>query len=71
MDRLLRLPEVEKTVGLRRSALYKRIAEGKFPKPVGIDGRCVGWKSSQVEAWINSLQVVGETAPARAQEARP
>ena len=55
MDRLIRLPELEKTVGLRRSALYKRISEGRFPAPVRLDGRAVAWKASDVEKWIGDL----------------
>jgi prophage regulatory protein len=30
--RLLRLPEVIDRVGLRRSAIYQRMSEGRFPK---------------------------------------
>lgn len=52
-DRILRRPEVEKLVGLRRSALYKLIAEGKFPPPVRLTRRAVGWRSGDVQAWID------------------
>ncbi|MCX9146512.1 AlpA family phage regulatory protein [Erythrobacter sp. WG] len=30
--RLLRLPEVMEKVGLRRSAIYQRMSEGRLPK---------------------------------------
>lgn len=52
---ILRLPAVKKRTGLSKSALYKRIAEGTFPKPVGLGSRAVGWPESQVDAWIESL----------------
>ena len=30
-DRLLRLPEVEETIGLKKPTIYKLIRGGKFP----------------------------------------
>lgn len=50
--RFMRLTEVIKNTGLGRSSIYKRIAEGEFPKPVPLGGRAVGWVSDEVEAWI-------------------
>jgi prophage regulatory protein len=52
-NRIIRRPEVSKRVALSRSALYRRIAEGTFPKPVILSGgRAVGWLESEVEAFI-------------------
>lgn len=50
--KLMRLPEVMAKTGLGRSAIYERIAEGTFPKPVSLGGRAVAWVSDEVEAWI-------------------
>lgn len=50
--RLLRLPEVEGRTGLRRSTIYKRIAEGSFPRPVPLGGRLVAWQDHLIEDWI-------------------
>ncbi len=50
--RFMRLTEVIKDTGLGRSSIYKRIAEGEFPKPVPLGGRAVGWVSDEIEAWI-------------------
>ncbi|MEE3387827.1 MULTISPECIES: AlpA family transcriptional regulator [unclassified Alcanivorax] len=50
--RFMRLTEVIKDTGLGRSSIYKRIAQGEFPKPVPLGGRAVGWVSDEVEAWI-------------------
>ncbi len=41
--RLLRLPEVKEKVGLSRTAIYKLIAEGQFPRQVCIGPRTVAW----------------------------
>jgi prophage regulatory protein len=50
--RFMRLTEVIRDTGLGRSSIYKRIAEGVFPKPVPLGGRTVGWVSDEIEAWI-------------------
>ena len=51
-EKLLRLPEVMTQTGLRRAAIYARIAEGRFPSPVKIGTRAVAWLQSEIEAWI-------------------
>lgn len=50
--RLLRRPEVLKAIGLQRAALYALMREGRFPKPVRITARSVGWIESEVQAWL-------------------
>ena len=49
---LLRLSEVRQRIGLSRSTIYARIAEGKFPRPVPIGARAVGFLKAEVENWI-------------------
>ena len=50
--RILRLKEVMSTIGLGRAAIYQMQREGKFPKPVKIGVRAVGWVAEDVLAWI-------------------
>ncbi|GFE87972.1 hypothetical protein GCM10011488_29260 [Steroidobacter agaridevorans] len=50
--RILRRPEVEARCGFKRAHLYKLIDEGKFPRPVRIGVRAVGWDSVEVDQWI-------------------
>lgn len=50
--RILRRPEVEARCGFKRAHLYKLIDEGKFPRPVRIGIRAVGWDSVEIEQWI-------------------
>jgi prophage regulatory protein len=53
--RFLRLPEVEKTVGKKRSTIYRDIAAGTFPAPYDLgNSRSVGWLSTEISAWILS-----------------
>lgn len=50
--RLLRLPEVEMKVGLRRNAIYERQAAGTFPKSISLGGKSVAWLEEEVNQWI-------------------
>jgi prophage regulatory protein len=52
MHTILRLPEVKRSTGLSRSTIYLRIAEGRFPKPVSLGGRAVGWLEAEVQDWL-------------------
>ena len=49
---ILRLPAVKDRTGLSRSTIYLRISEGKFPKPVSLGGRAVGWVEVEIEDWL-------------------
>lgn len=55
---ILRLPAVKIQSGLSRSTIYTRIAEGLWPRPVGLGGRCVGWPAEEV-AKINLARIAG------------
>lgn len=52
-DRLLRIPDVEKTAGIKKSTIYALMREGKFPKCVRITRRLSAWPESAVLAWVN------------------
>lgn len=49
---LLRLPEVERRVGLRRSQIRKMEARGIFPRKVRITRGAVAWVESEVSEFI-------------------
>ncbi|HEY1208584.1 MAG TPA: AlpA family transcriptional regulator [Terracidiphilus sp.] len=51
--RILRLPNVLDRTGLSRSTVYQWVSEGRFPKPVSLGARAVGWVESDVEEWIS------------------
>jgi prophage regulatory protein len=50
----LRLSTVRSRTGLSRSTLYRRISEGRFPSPIQLGGRAVGWLDSDIDAWIEA-----------------
>ncbi len=52
MHTILRLPQVKKNTGLSRSTIYMRISEGRFPKPVSLGGRAVGWLEAEIQEWL-------------------
>lgn len=53
--RLLRLPEVMTRVGLKRSAIYQRMSEGRFPKSRSLGPKCVVWVESEIDGWVRSI----------------
>jgi prophage regulatory protein len=52
--KIIRLNQVIDTTGFGRSTIYKYIADGKFPIPVPLGDRCVGWLESEVQEWIQA-----------------
>jgi prophage regulatory protein len=55
--RLLRLPEVMRRVGLKRSAIYQRMSEGRFPRSRAVGSRCTVWVEAEIDEWLNSVVV--------------
>jgi prophage regulatory protein len=53
MQKILRRREVESLTGLARSSIYELVAAGKFPKPIKLTGRSVGWVESEVTDWLS------------------
>ena len=49
---LLRLPEVCKRTGKKRSSIYREIAAGTFPGPVKLGERASAWVEHEVCEWI-------------------
>ena len=53
-SKFLRLPQVIDRTGYRKTAIYERIQQGDFPRPVKLGPRAVGWLDSEVEEWMRS-----------------
>lgn len=54
--RIVRRAEVEHVTGLSRATLYRMIAAGRFPAPVRLGKGAVGWRQSEVRAWLESRE---------------
>jgi prophage regulatory protein len=48
----LRLPQVCKITGLRRSMIYRMQAEKRFPQRIKLSERAVGWLEREVQEWL-------------------
>lgn len=49
---IIKLQEVKSKTALSRSAIYLKISQGEFPKPISLGARSVGWIESEVQDWI-------------------
>lgn len=50
--KLISLKEVSSLVGLKKSALYRRISENTFPSPIKLGGKASRWSLVEIQAWI-------------------
>lgn len=53
--RLLRLPEVIAHVGLKRSAIYQCMSEGKFPGSRSFGPKCAVAVEAEIDDWIHGI----------------
>ena len=53
---LMNIKQVSELIGLSRSTIYKRVAEGTFPHPLRIGARSVRWMIDDISTWRDSLQ---------------
>lgn len=60
-ERLLRLPQVIDRVGLKRTAIYQRMRDGRFPKSRSLGARCTIWFESEIDEWIRAID--GPSSP--------
>lgn len=49
--RFLRMPEIQARTGVSRATIYNWMAEGRFPRPVRLGARAMGWPESVFEEW--------------------
>lgn len=50
--KILRLPAVLSRTGLGRSTVYLYISKGRFPKPISLGPRAVGWLEAEIDEWL-------------------
>lgn len=51
-DRILRLPAVQARIPLSTATIYRRMAAGQFPMAIRLGDKAVGWRESEISAWI-------------------
>jgi len=52
----LRIGAITRLTGLGRSTIYRLMAEAKFPAPVRLSNRAVGWRRTDLERWSAERQ---------------
>lgn len=54
MTTILRLPCVIQRTGLSRSSIYSYVSQKRFPAPIRLGARSVGWLETDINDWIAS-----------------
>lgn len=57
---ILRLPEVMRLTSLSKSSIYRLEALGQFPARIKLSESASGWRSEQVQAWINERPLASQ-----------
>ena len=55
-ERLIRIDEVKRRVGLGKSMIYRLIQEEKFPAPYKLSPFASRWSDREVTAWIDDVK---------------
>ena len=60
-SQILRLPAVVSMTGISRSRIYEymRRESDRFPRPLKLGVRAVGWRKAEVEAWLDARERTG------------
>jgi prophage regulatory protein len=66
--RILRLPQVEAKVGLKKSRIEELEKLGEFPKRFKISERAAGWLESEIDTFIAGRVALSRRQPIPAQE---
>ena len=56
-ERLLRVKDTAKLIGVSRSTVYRMVDDGQFPQPIRIGTRASRWRLSEVMQWMESRPV--------------
>lgn len=62
-QQVLFITDLEKILGRNRLTLRRWWLEGKFPKPVKLNGTTLAWHAESINDWINQnlkIEIVGK-----------
>lgn len=54
-DTMLRMADVERLTGITKSTIKRMMADGRFPKPMKLGVRAIGWPAADVRTFIATL----------------
>lgn len=63
--RILRRLQVQERTGLSRSSIYNYIRQGRFPQPIKLGLRSVGWMEDEINQWLRMQHDITTQASAR------
>lgn len=52
-ERFVRISEVMRIVGFKRSTIYAHMNQGSFPKGFKIGPRAAAWRMSDIKRWMD------------------
>ena len=55
-ERVLKLEEVKRRVGLGKTMIYRLIQAGKFPAPYKLSPFAARWSDREIVAWIDDVK---------------
>lgn len=61
MTAIFKIKHVCEITALSKATIYRQIKKGKFPAPIQLTDRSVGWLDTDINAWIVSRQKVDLT----------
>ena len=55
-DRVVRMGELLRRLQISRATVYRWVDGGKFPRPVRLGERTIGWRESALSAWLSERE---------------
>lgn len=55
---VLRIKQICEITALSKATIYREIKKGRFPSPIQLTERNVGWLLSEVNDWVSSRKKV-------------
>ena len=53
---IINIAQMCRKIGKGRTTLFCWVRDGKFPKPLMIGSRTLGWTTAQYDQWLNELE---------------
>jgi prophage regulatory protein len=54
-DTMLRMPDVVRLAGVSESTIKRMVLDGRFPKPMRLSRRSIGWPARDVKVWLRQV----------------
>lgn len=54
--KIIKTQEVSKILNISKHVIKQMVKEGKFPKPIPLSGRLVGWDEETIFKWLRKYE---------------